>query len=58
MEYARLKQEKKRLDDEIEKARIKEGKQLLKKIIKEYKLPASYLTELAKRVHSKPSIYS
>lgn len=50
-------QEQRELDKQIAKARSKEGKSEIKRIVKEYKIPASYLVKLAERVNNNPSIY-
>lgn len=50
-------QEQRELDKQIAKARSKEGKAEIKRIVKEYKIPAAYLVKLAERVKNNPSIY-
>lgn len=49
--------EKRELDAKIAKARSKEGKKLIKQLIKEYKIPSSYIYSLAGRVKANPGIY-
>lgn len=58
MELSKMIQQKRELDAQIAKARSKEGKSEIKRIVKEYKTPAAYLVKLAERVKNKPSIYA
>lgn len=51
-------QEQRELDKQIAKARSKEGKSEIKRIVKEYKTPAAYLVKLAERVKNNHSIYN
>lgn len=52
--HRELLNERRRLDAQIQKA----GKSEIKKIVKQLKLPASYLFTLAERVRNNPQIYS
>lgn len=53
-----LLEQRKNLDNEIEKQRKKEYKIKLKELVKEYNIPSKYLREIADRVDRNPSIYS
>lgn len=58
MELSKMIQQKRELDAQIAKACSKEGKAEIKRIVKEYKIPATYLVKLAERVKNNPSIYA
>ena len=53
-----LEKQAKMLEDQIKKQRQKEYKTHIKKLVKEYKIPSSYLRQLADRMDSNPSIYA
>lgn len=53
-----LEKQAKMLEDQIKKQRQKEYKTQIKKLVKEYKIPSSYLRQLADRMDSNPSIYA
>lgn len=53
-----LQAQREAIEKDIEKARKKEYKKQLKDLVKEFKIPAVYLEQIAERIRKNPGIYS